>query len=126
IAHGGLASGITVSGGDAEVRLNGGGWGASLGRIYNGDVIDLRLTTSAGYETAVSVDLTIGSETRAIAYTTAANVTPVSYLHGDVANVQAASTVHTFSNLEFADGVALLAIMANNDNLSVKLTPTGG
>jgi hypothetical protein len=43
-----------------------------------------------------------------------------------VANVQAASTVHTFSDLEFADGVALLAIMANNDNLSVKLTPTGG
>src|SRR5690606_5622908 len=79
-----------------------------------------------GYETAVSVDLTIGSDTRAIAYTTAANVTPVSYLHGDVANVQAASTVHTFSNLEFADGVALMAIMANNDNLSVKLTPTGG
>lgn len=69
IAHVGTNLAITVSG--AQIRLGTGGWGTSLNQqMYNGDVIGLRLTTSASNDTPVSVSLTINGDTRTITYRT--------------------------------------------------------
>jgi len=103
IAHKGLSSGVSVSGG--EVRLNGGAYGTRIGRIYNGDVIDLRLTTSAEGETATVVTLTIGGETREIGYTTAAGaggeVPPKVLSEGD--SISASTDPASFTRLWAAD-----------------------
>jgi lysophospholipase L1-like esterase len=124
IAHKGLAAGVSVSGG--EVRLNGGAYGSSIGRIYNGDVIDLKLTTSEDAETATTVSLTIGSETRAIGYTTGAEAAPVEYAHGGVIYVQpGGGTTHTFENVPLA-GLTPLIFTVNRALTSVTLTPSGG
>lgn len=119
IAHGGLTSGAGISGPTGTtIALNGGTAGASVGTgsgnghaIYNGDVLDVAIPLSALNSTAVSIDLRIGGETRTISYTTTANVTPATYAHQDVANVQPAGTVHTYTSLAFDNvGVGLLAI----------------
>lgn len=119
IAHGGLTSGASVTGpSGTTISLNGGTPGASVGTgsgngraIYNGDVLDVVIPLSALNSTAVSIDLTIGSETRTISYTTTANVTPATYAHQDVLNVQPAGTVHTYSGLAFDNiGIGLLTI----------------
>ncbi|QYU67932.1 SGNH/GDSL hydrolase family protein [Leptolyngbya sp. 15MV] len=110
IAHTGLASGVGVTGAGAQVRLNGGSWGSATGRIYNGDVIDLRVTTSADHDTPVALDLTIGSETRALTYRTVIAVDPVEYHHGGVFSDPNPSTSKTFTGASFAhSGLAVVA-----------------
>lgn len=114
----GLALGAAVTGGGAQIRLNGGAWASAVGktsgngfRIYNGDTIDLRLTTSASNATDTSVDLTVGSETRTLTYRTVASVTPVAYSHGDVQGQQFAGPKHTYAALNFAaSGLALIGV----------------
>lgn len=131
IAHAGIAGGASVSGGDAEVRLNGGAWSEDTADtsawLYNGDVIDLRLTTGAGHENTVTVSLTIGGETRAIGYTTAADATPASYVHGGVLAVNSGATVggYTFTGLAFAEGLAVIAIATglSDGESNVLVTP---
>jgi hypothetical protein len=110
IAHAGLASGSSVSGGDAQLRLNGGAYGSSVGRIYNGDVIDLKLTTSASHDMPVSIDLTVGGETRTIVYRTVADVTPATIeAHGFAQRVAPEGT--SWSNMvSFGTGTALLVL----------------
>ncbi|QDZ08046.1 hypothetical protein FPZ24_11600 [Sphingomonas panacisoli] len=119
IAHAGLTSGASVSGPTGTtIALNGGiassvvGTNSGDGRaIYNGDVLDIAIPLSALNSTAVSIDLTIGGETRTITYTTTANVTPATYAHQDVMNVQPADSVHTYTGLAFDNvGIGLLAI----------------
>ncbi len=117
IAHTGLAAGVSVNGAGAQVRLNGGSYGSATGRIYNGDVIDLRVTTSAASDTPVALDLTIGSETRTISYRTVAAVDPVEYLHGGIFSIpdQPSPATNTFSDVEFPEsGLAILGVMAAN------------
>lgn len=117
IAHTGLAAGVTISGAGAQVRLNGGSYGSATGRIYNGDVIDLRVTTSAASDTPVALNLTIGSETRTISYRTVAAVDPVEYLHGGIFNIpdEPSPATNTFSGVEFPEsGIAILGVMAAN------------
>lgn len=81
----------------ATIRRAGGTYGTSLADCYNGDVIDFKLTTSGSYETVVSPQLTIGSETRTINYTTAANLSPAVYVHGGDAesNVNGGNITHS-------------------------------
>lgn len=114
IAHDGISGSVSVSGGDAVVRLNGGAWSddttGTSAWLYNGDVIDLRLTTSEAASTAVAVSLTIGGETRGISYTTSAAVEPVTYTHGNVTGVIGNGTTHTVGDADFAAGLALVAI----------------
>jgi hypothetical protein len=119
IAHAGLTSGASVSGPTGTtITLNGGTAGSTVGTgsgngraIYNGDVLDIAIPLSALNSTAVGIDLTIGGETRTISYTTTANVTPATYAHQDVVNVQPADSVHTYAGLPFDNiGVGLLAI----------------
>jgi lysophospholipase L1-like esterase len=121
LAREGTALGVSVSGGGSpQVRLNGGAYASSVGtgsgnghRIYNGDVVDLKLTTSASFETATSVSLTIGSETRAISYTTAADVSPAAYVHGDLDNSAggAAGTTRTLTGRTFAAGKPVIFVL---------------
>ena len=127
IAHTGLSGGVAVSGGDAQVRCNGGSWVAATGRIYNGDVIELKLTTSAAHGIAVGIDLTIGGETRTLSYTTGAAVTPASYAHGGIQNIQPASAVHNWSALAFDHpGIAVLAVKAaGTAPIAIAVAPAG-
>lgn len=118
IHHAGLALGVSVTGGGAQVRLNGGGWlsavGTSVGnghRIYNGDVIDLKLTTSAANDTPTAIGLTIGSETRTIIYRTVAAVAPASYAHGGMLLDPNPAMIKTFAAVDFAQsGLAVFGI----------------
>lgn len=141
IAHTGLSLGASVSGGSATISLNGGTAGTVVGttigngyRIYNGDIIDLALTTSASGSTAVNVDLTIGSETRTISYTTSAVVTPVALSNAATASIGASSTAISLSSLTFGNGAAVVAITCfstaggtvDSVPTSLTLTPTGG
>lgn len=116
LAHAGTALGIGVSGSGAQIRVNGGAYGTSFGtgsgngyRLYNGDVIDLKLTTNASADTAVSVDLTIGSETRALTYRTSVAVDPVTIENADFATAAVASTTVNFTNVPLTPGVNVLA-----------------
>jgi hypothetical protein len=103
---------------NAEIRVNGGAWGTALNRIYNGDVIDVRKTTSSMNATTSSYNLTIGNETRTISLTTVAAVDPVVYQHGGVATDPAPALTKTFSGLVFAPGLAVLAISSQSSYAS--------
>jgi hypothetical protein len=58
----GLAAGysapITVAGGD--VSINGGAYASAGGFVQNGDVVRVRVMTTANYSTAVSAAVNIG------------------------------------------------------------------
>jgi len=119
VGHAGLTSGASVSGPTGTtIALNGGTAGSSGGTnsgngyaIYNGDVLDIAIPLSALNSTAVSIDLTIGGETRTISYTTTANVTPATYVHQDVAGQAGADTVHTYTGCAFDNiGMGLIAV----------------
>lgn len=119
LSHTGTVLGASVSGGGAQIRVGGRAWGTTIGtgsgnghRLYNGDILELKLTTSASNNTATSVNLTIGSETRSLTYTTVAAVTPASYTHGGFAERNAGtSATHTFSGVTFpAAGVGLIVV----------------
>lgn len=128
IAHAGLASGAGVSGGGAALRLNGGGWGTAIGtgsgdghRLYNGDTIDLRLTTSGSAATATDVVLRVGDETRALTFRTVASVTPAAYVHGDVEGSTQMGPVHVYAARDFAAGVAVIGVNWTSDVTGVKV-----
>jgi uncharacterized repeat protein (TIGR02543 family) len=61
---------ISVTGG--EYQVNGGGWTSAAGTVDPEDEVEVRLTTSASYETAVAATLTIGGVSGAFTATTAA------------------------------------------------------
>lgn len=117
----GTPLGASVSGGGSpQLSLNGKAFASAFGtgsgdgwRLYNGDTIDLKLTTSASNSTPVTIGLTIGSETRSLSFTTVAMVTAATYAHQDVVTVQPQADTHTFTGLAFDSvGVALVAIAA--------------
>ncbi len=122
--HTGLTMGASVAGSGAELRLNGGAWGVAIGnqsgnghRLYNGDVVDLRLITSALNDTAVSVALTIGSETRTLTYRTVANVAEVAYLHGGELSEPNPAAARTFSAVPFTlTGMAVLGVLSKTSS----------
>ena len=118
LAHKGVALGggvaLAATGG-GEVRVNGGAWSAAAsGWLYNGDHVDLRLTTSAVSDTATGIDLTIGSETRTLTYRTGAQTAaPVGYAHGDVAGSAPQRAVHTYAARDFGGaGLAVIGLAA--------------
>ncbi|MHA6723766.1 SGNH/GDSL hydrolase family protein [Sphingomonas sp. RS2018] len=112
----GVASGVAVTGGGAQARLNGGAWATTLGHVYNGDTVDVRVTAATGAGDLTSYDLRIGSETRHITLRTVASVTPASYAHGGIANVQPAAADHLFPALAFAGaGTAVLAVKGSGN-----------
>jgi hypothetical protein len=51
---------VSVSGGGAEISINGGGWTTS-GTITNGQTLAVRLTSSAAFATGASATITVGS-----------------------------------------------------------------
>lgn len=140
IAHTGLALGASVSGGGATISLNGGAATDVVGttsangyRIYNGDIIDLALTTSANGSTTVSIDLRIGSETRTLTYTTSAIVTPVTWTNAGTASSGPASTAVSLPALTFGTGAAVVSLTCysvsgslDSSPPSLTLTPVGG
>ena len=68
----GAEAAVSVSGASGQIALNGGSFGASINqRLYNGDIIAIRFTTSANSDTPVTVSLTFNGETRGIVYRTA-------------------------------------------------------
>lgn len=119
IAHAGLSAGASVSGpAGTTIALNGGSPGSIVGTtsgngraLYNGDMLDIVIPLSALNSTAVSIDLTIGGETRTISYTTTADVAPTSYVHQDVVGQTGADAVHTYAGCTFGDvGVGVIAV----------------
>lgn len=141
IAHTGLDLGASVSGSGAQIRLNGGAWGADIGtgsgngyRIYNGDVIDISLTSSASGSTNTPVDLRVGSETRTINFTTSAVVSQVVVASAGSASSGPSSTAINFPGLAFVDGVAVVVLtcwssaggVVDSVPASLTLTPAGG
>ena len=117
IAHPGFASGASVSGGGAALRLNGGTWGVAIGtgdgdghRLYNGDTIDLRLTTSGTAATDTNIVLRIGDETRTLTYRTVGSVTPAAYVHGKVEGSRQTGPVHVYPARAFTTGVAVIGV----------------
>ncbi|HEU4820331.1 MAG TPA: hypothetical protein VFS87_04160, partial [Qipengyuania sp.] len=120
----GHSGGVSVTGaGSPSVKV--GGVAGPSAYAYNGDVIDLTLTLSGSYETATSIDLTIGGETRTLSFTTAANVAPVAYVHGDVVGNGASSTTTNLSGLTFLDGLAVVILRAAESGASTPLLNGG-
>lgn len=126
IAHSGMSLGVAVSGGGAQIRLNGGEWRNSVGtrssdgyRIYNGDVVDLRLITSAMPSTAVNVMLAIGSETRTISYATVADVEPVAYAHQGHHTFGSPALSRTFEMTVAQSGLGVIAVSADAPGTTV-------
>ncbi|MBN8808862.1 MAG: SGNH/GDSL hydrolase family protein [Sphingomonas sp.] len=128
----GTSLGASVTG--AQISLNGGAFGAAIGsdggngyRLYNGDTIDLKLTTSDSNASTVGVDLTIGSETRTLTYRTVASVTPVAYAHGGIANNQTPAVSPAFTQsfgVAFAAaGTAVIAL--NSGRIASGMTVDG-
>ena len=62
---------VSVSGGGAEVSINGGIWTTS-GTIMNGQTLAVRLTSSAAFATAINTAITVGSITDTWSVTTRA------------------------------------------------------
>lgn len=125
LAPGGTALGASVSGGGgAQLRVGGRAWGSSVGtgaanghRLYNGDVLELRLTTSANNDTPVSIALSIGSETRTLTFRTVAEVTPAAFTQGGTAQKSSGggTAFHTFDAIAFpAAGTGLIAVYAGD------------
>ena len=118
LAHRGVAltggNALSVSGAGAELRRGTSGWATSHGGwLYNGDVVELRLTTSASAGTAASVQLQVAAETRTLSFTTGAAVTPVGYAHGDVVGLATGGATHAYPARAFAaSGVAVIAVVA--------------
>lgn len=69
---------VSVSGGGAEISINGGGWVTS-GNITNGQTLAVRLTSSGSYATAVTATVNVGGVTDSWSVTTEANCGGYSY-----------------------------------------------
>ncbi len=67
------ATPISISGADEEYRINGGTWANTPGTVQNGDVVEVKVTSSASYNTPVSTTLDIGGVTDAFDVTTKAD-----------------------------------------------------
>lgn len=63
---------IDVSVDTGEYSINDGEYTSVAGKMYYGDVVKVKITSSSSASTTVTVNLTIGSETRAFDVTTAA------------------------------------------------------
>lgn len=121
LAHGGIAltggNALSVTGG-GNPGLRRGGVGnftaAIPGWLYNGDVVELRLTPSANPSTATTIALRIGSEMRTLTFTTAADVAPATYGHGDIviAGAGGGDTQTSLTGLRFGDGLAVVVLRA--------------
>ena len=116
LAHKGLAltgaNALSASGG-AQLRVNGGAWTAASGWLYNGDTVELRVTTSASADTPLATDLRVGTETRTLTFRTAKASAAVEYLHGDVAGIAPQSSTHAYPARAFAaGGVAVIGLVA--------------
>ena len=66
------AAAISISGGGGQYRINGGAWTNSGGTVGNGDVVAVRVTSSASDATSVATTLTIGGVSDTFSVTTAA------------------------------------------------------
>lgn len=105
------ASPVTVSGG--QYRKNGGSWTSTPGEVVNGDVLQVRGTSSGSYLTPVNVTLTVGGVSDTFTITTAAeapDTTPDTFSFTDVADAER-STVYT-SNVVTIAGINAAAAVS--------------
>ena len=54
---------ISISGGGGEYRINNGAYTSTAGTLIQGDTVQVRVTSSASYNTTVSTTLTVGTVT---------------------------------------------------------------
>ena len=123
LAHEGIAltgaNGLSVSGaGSPELRRGGDGgpgWATTYsGWLYNGDIIDVRLTAASASNSARTITLKVGSESRDLTFTTVASVTPASYVDGGYDNKAAGGgPTSTFAGKAFDTGLAIVALDTN-------------
>ncbi len=69
---------ISISAGTGEYRINGGSWVSTDGTISDGDYLEARLTSSASYDTAVSLVIDIGTGDDTFAVTTMSD--PITFI----------------------------------------------
>lgn len=73
----GMAAPISITGG--EYRINGGSWVSTSGTVDNGDTVQVRRTSSASYNTLVSLTLTVGTYSTDFEITTKEDDTPTAF-----------------------------------------------
>jgi ribosomal 50S subunit-recycling heat shock protein len=97
------AASVSVTGGD--VRINGGSWGTG-GTIANGQILEVRMTSSASFGTAVTAGVTVGGVSDTWSVTTAgADTTPGAFdFTPDVTNA-APGTLITAANTVTISGI---------------------
>lgn len=90
---------VSVTGTGAQISINGGAWGTS-GNITNGQTLEVRLTSSASFNTAMTATVTVGGVNDTWSVTTAAlDTTPNAFTFTDVtnANLNALITSNTIT-----------------------------
>lgn len=115
------SSSVTISGintatpvsatGGAQFRINGGSW-VSSGNITSGQTLEVRLTSSASFSTAVSTTVTVGTVTDSWSVTTrAADTAPNAFNFTDLTGVNlstlSASTAITPTGYEAGAAVSV-------------------
>lgn len=68
---------IAITDGTGEYQQNGGAWVSTAGTVVPGDLIRARVTSSASYETAVTLEITIDGVADTFSVTTLAEVTSI-------------------------------------------------
>lgn len=115
----GYAAAVTFSGTAANSawRKNGGAWLTSGGSVVNGDVVQVRHTTSASYSTAVNTVLNVNSVTDTFQSTTvAADTTPTAFSFTDVTNAERSQIYAS----------QILTVAGINAPTSIKITSGAG
>ena len=64
---------IAITAGTGEYQINGGTWVSTAGTVVPGDLIRARVTSSASYETAVTLEITIDGVADTFSVTTLAD-----------------------------------------------------
>lgn len=109
------AATVSVTGGGAQVSINGGAWGAG-GTITNGQTLAVRLTSSASFSTTLSAMIDVGGVTDSWSVTTlGGDSTPDAFSFTDQTGV-ALNTMAT-SNIINIGGI--------NTGVSVSVSGTG-
>lgn len=120
---------ISVEGG--EYQKNGGSWTSSSGTVVNGDMVDVRGTSSSSYSTITSVVLTIGSINASFDIDTVTSLTNATWAPNlsPPAQVSLGFTVssYDFTGVNFNAGLGVVFVnMQTRQCMSCDLKDGGG
>lgn len=120
------AAAISITGGGAEYRINAGAYTTVAGTVNNGDTVQLRMTSSGSYITAVNTTLDIGGVTDQWTVTTTGNVPlagQASMTFSNSGNATLLASLTGQSAMAFTPAGALAMAMALVGQSAVAFTP---